>query len=773
MGIQYKLDCPNTQVPINVTKKKRDAEMEKLLNKLAELLAHHRVGRNEAEFSDVEAIRKKIDLLGKDHGGTNGHWNTNADIWDVVVEALHLIIRLVSHTLSYAIKTTVLKAMDKAICADSVIKHCNGCCGLKVTVEKDSNQINLSVRGDDIRKILPNMEKLVQKCSACGVDVWKKTDEQSQIPQIPSQQSQIPSQQTQAPALQMLVKLLSSCSEVIKPFRILNRTEYSTFNWEDWLMTANSFNLLFCECFTAAHMSRYQWALNISSVYGKIAQALNRTYRCLYGVDPLESDHHWRNTMILYRTPRYGGKGGVNATLELPFKYGRYDRYVVRETSGSKNTTAITKNILKRHKKNAARVSEHKQSQSEQKQQSTERQDRMSVEIEMIVPGLERHQISSEYQTETNKFKSVNYDSIHAVGYYVTSDKQYHWLKSQSVSPKFNLLKDSFSLIVKTSEAKIKLQYFLMYVTDIYLNYETSNQCIFQFKTVASPQLWIPGDKGSFRKFKSGDFVPDVISHLMSNAMINVVINKSMLHVQSKVAQHPLLFDKIRDWNTFSKLKFEAECNLVKQIKRNKQSKDYPILRDDDDVLQKNWQQKHDKFNAPGFLRECSECKLMVSPKHHWFCVKDIYKPNSPSSSLPEKLYTAEWKSKSTKDPTSKYTTLTSLNLSEYYVVFWTLHDKLVESLCNSFKSVNASPNGIEISVFVNILLNKVRSIYVGNIGDAPWKNICMICERFSAIITSNTKVVILKLWIKRSQIVNSKTYFTLLRNEVATMIGN
>ncbi len=52
-------DFLNLHSPINVSKKKHDEQFEKLLHKLLELLVMHKVGRDEAEFTEIEAIRKK------------------------------------------------------------------------------------------------------------------------------------------------------------------------------------------------------------------------------------------------------------------------------------------------------------------------------------------------------------------------------------------------------------------------------------------------------------------------------------------------------------------------------------------------------------------------------------------------------------------------------------------------------------------------------------------------------------------------------------------
>ncbi len=80
-----------------------------------------------------------------------------------------------------------------------------------------------------------------------------------------------------------------------------------------------------------------------------------------------------------------------------------------------------------------------------------------------------------------------------------------------------------------------------------------------------------------------------------------------------------------------------------------------------------------------------------------------------------------------------------------------------MESLCKSLKPDNAISNGIQLSSFAGILLHNVRSVYVGDIANAPWNNICMVCERFSCIMSSNTNVIIVKL----------------LKGQVERMIGN
>ncbi len=43
------------------------------------------------------------------------------------------------------------------------------------------------------------------------------------------------------------------------------------------------------------------WALTVTDAQGKIAQNLNRTVRAMYGADPWEHDHQFRNRQILYR----------------------------------------------------------------------------------------------------------------------------------------------------------------------------------------------------------------------------------------------------------------------------------------------------------------------------------------------------------------------------------------------------------------------------------------------------------------------------------------
>ncbi len=123
-------------------------------------------------------------------------------------------------------------------------------------------------------------------------------------------------------------------------------------------------------------------------------------------------------------------------------------------------------------------------------------------------------------------------------------------------------------------------------------------------------------------------------------------------------------------------------------------------------------------------------CKLMVSPKNHGIRIESEYKSNTPGSKLCENLYLGKWTGQKTDDPKLKYSTLSQLNLSEYFIVFWTLHDRLVLSLLQSLVSINAL-NDTTISRFARLLIETFENVYCGNICDAPWNNICMVCERF------------------------------------------
>ena len=137
----------------------------------------------------------------------------------------------------------------------------------------------------------------------------------------------------------------------------------------------------------------------------------------------------------------------------------------------------------------------------------------------------------------------------------------------------------------------------------------------------------------------------------------------------------------------------------------------------------------------------------MVSPwSDHGYCFLDCDKTNTPSAILSEKLSTGEYKGTPTEDPITKYSTLKQLNMTSYFAVFWVLHDYLAQSFCKSLKQLNSIANGIEIKIFSNILLSNIQQIYNGNIENAPWNKICMICERFSSINAANQNVIVLEL---------------------------
>ncbi len=124
-------------------------------------------------------------------------------------------------------------------------------------------------------------------------------------------------------------------------------------------------------------------------------------------------------------------------------------------------------------------------------------------------------------------------------------------------------------------------------------------------------------------------------------------------------------------------------------------------------------------------------------------------------------------------DPIHKYSTLSELNMTEYYKVFWTLHDVLAISFIKSLKKTNASVNGISLDLFANILIDNVRELFNGNLDDnVPWSKICMLCERFSSIMADNTELVVLNLWIKMDKICKQLDYCQRLMNVIEQKIS-
>eukprot|EP01084_Bolivina_argentea_P277066 472881_1 len=91
-------------------------------------------------------------------------------------------------------------------------------------------------------------------------------------------------------------------------------------------------------------MISYLWALTVADAYGRIAQNLNRTYRSLFGVDPLEHHHQWRSIMYLYGTPRFGGrsKNRIEDTIDIIIKYDKWEFYVYRENQDHLKTPTKT-----------------------------------------------------------------------------------------------------------------------------------------------------------------------------------------------------------------------------------------------------------------------------------------------------------------------------------------------------------------------------------------------------------------------------------------------
>ena len=69
----------------------------------------------------------------------------------------------------------------------------------------------------------------------------------------------------------------------------------------------------------------------------------------------------------------------------------------------------------------------------------------------------------------------------------------------------------------------------------------------------------------------------------------------------------------------------------------------------------------------------------------------------------------------------------------------------ITNTLCASLQTLNPPPNG-----FANILFSNVQSVYDGNIADASWSNIYMICDILPAIMSTNNDFVVLKITSKQ-----------------------
>lgn len=290
-------------------------------------------------------------------------------------------------------------------------------------------------------------------------------------------------------------------------------------------------------------------------------------------------------------------------------------------------------------------------------------------------------------------------------------------------------------------------------MTDVYLNEDAQDCCILQFKTVASPQLWMVGKRGHFRKFKDGDAVHNHVAALHTHACISLVVGCNLQSVLSCLASHPVFCDKIRTWDQFSVLNFEFDADVVKQLYDIRLCKEFPVP-DSSASLRSKWEKIWSKFLEPDFKRKCTSCGLMISPFSidHGICIASDVSPTTPSSLLCERLYKGLYICAQAVDPKSRLSTLSSLGLSQYYDVFWTLHDRLTASLILACSSYRPKPNGLSIEQFSQILLQRVSVVSNCFTDHIDWENIYLVCDRFSTIIRDRTDFIVLKLWFSNSK---------------------
>ncbi len=123
----------------------------------------------------------------------------------------------------------------------------------------------------------------------------------------------------------------------------------------------------------------------------------------------------------------------------------------------------------------------------------------------------------------------------------------------------------------------------------------------------------------------------------------------------------------------------------------------------------------------PNFVRHCQTCHELWSPyADHGICLPKGYEINTPSAILSKNLYEGKYNSKIVLDPIHKYSTLSQLNMTEYYNIFWTLHDVLAILFIKSLTKTNPSVNGISLDLFANILIRNVQELFNGNLDDVP-----------------------------------------------------
>eukprot|EP01083_Nonionella_stella_P241765 843968_1 len=159
--------------------------------------------------------------------------------------------------------------------------------------------------------------------------------------------------------------------------------------------------------------------------------------------------------------------------------------------------------------------------------------------------------------------------------------------------------------------------------------------------------------------------------------------------------KHPILKNNIRDWDTFSRLTFRFDKDIVDQIDHIQQCMEFPILGPAD-ALKKSWESIWcNGFMSANFMRQCTTCLQLVSPwADHGICLKPEDETDTPSSILSKKLYLGEYTTRVTHDPLRKYSTLSQLNMIEYYPVFWRMHDYLAVAYCVNHW-MNKSDHGV------------------------------------------------------------------------------